>query len=215
MTIAKKAAYTTGLFASFFFLYFVIQFLISQSQINLILEIDKMIPFVPEFVWIYHSLHLQVFLVMVFLIREEHLFFKTFWACVLSSILLFVFYLLIPSFYPRPDIDPIGISAQIVNITRVLDAANNTFPSGHVSFTWLMFLAASRSKVVKGQLGLSFLFLLWALGISLSTLAIKQHYVVDVVSGCLLAFAVFYLIERFKVAHALSDLFINKGGMSR
>ena len=215
MTIAKKAAYTTGFFASFFFLYFTIQFLISQSQINLILEVDKMIPFVPEFVWIYHSLHLQVFLVMVFLIREEHLFFKTFWACALSSILLFTFYLLMPSFYPRPDIDSIGISAQMVNITRIFDAANNTFPSGHVAFTWLMFLAASKSKMVKEQLGFSLIFLLWTLGISLSTLVIKQHHIVDVASGWLLAFVVSYFVERFNVARALSDLFTNKGGVLR
>ena len=204
MTIAKKAVYTTGLFTSFFFLYFTIQFLISQSQINLILEVDKIIPFIPEFVWIYHSLHLQVFLVMVFLIREEHLFFKTFWACIFSSASLFVFYLLVPSFYPRLDIDPVGISAQMVNITRVFDAANNTFPSGHVVFTWLMFLAASRSKMVKERLGFNFIFLFWTFGISLSTLLIKQHYIVDVVSGCFLAFVIFYFVVLFILPNKLS-----------
>jgi len=103
----------------------------------------------------------------------------------------------------------------MVNITRVFDAANNTFPSGHVVFTWLMFLAASKSKMVKEQLGLNFIFLLWTLGISLSTLLIKQHYIVDVASGCLLAFVIFYFVERFNVTRVLSGLFINKGGVLR
>ena len=212
MTIAKKAAYTTGLFAVFFCFYFAIQLFISQSQFDLILDIDKEIPFIPEFVWVYHSLYFQIFLVMVFLVKEEHLFFKTFWACIFSSVLLLTFYLLLPSFYPRYQIDLANMSAQVVNFTRMLDGANNTFPSGHVVFSWLMFITMLKSKLTEGRLGLVFLFMLWASGISLSTLVIKQHYIVDVVSGCLLAFMVYHLIERFNVPQALSHLFIKRGG---
>jgi membrane-associated phospholipid phosphatase len=40
-------------------------------------------------------------------------------------------------------------------------------------------------------------FLLWAIGISISTLAIKQHFVADVLSGIVTAFISFHLAALF------------------
>ncbi len=197
MTYSKKATYTIGLFVVFFCFYFTLQQVISASNINLILEIDKSIPFMPEFVWIYHSIFFQVFLVMVCFIKDKKLFFTTFWSCVVCSAILFLFYTILPSFYPRAEIDIASLSAQLVELTRTYDAAHNTFPSGHVTFSWLMSLALSKTRIAQSQPGLSSLFLLWAIGISMSTLVIKQHYVVDVISGCMLAFIIFYVIDYF------------------
>ena len=98
MTYSKKATYTTGLFVAFFCFYFTLQHAINVGNINLILEIDKSIPFMPEFVWIYHSIFFQVFLVMVCFIKDKDLFFRTFWSCVVCSVILFLFYMILPSF---------------------------------------------------------------------------------------------------------------------
>ena len=197
MTFARKATYTTGLFIVFFSFYFFLQHSIDTGNIDLILEIDKSIPFMPEFVWVYHSIFFQVFLVMVCFIKDKKLFFNTFWSCVVCSMFLLFFYTVLPSFYPRVEFEITSLSTQLVDLTRTFDASNNTFPSGHVTFSWLMFLAMSKTRIARIQFGLAPLFLLWALGISLSTLVIKQHFLVDVMAGCTLAFTIFYVIDYF------------------
>lgn len=208
MTFTKKATYTTGLFVAFFCFYFILQHAISDNSISLILDVDRLIPFMPEFIWIYHSIFFQIFLVMVCFIKDRELFFKTFWSCIACSTILFFFYTILPSFYPRVEFDVVSLSTQLVELTRTFDAAHNTFPSGHVTFSWLMFLALSKTRLARASTGLTSLFLLWAIGISLSTLVIKQHFIVDVVSGCMLAFIIFYVIDYFRDYASSSLLFI-------
>ena len=82
-------------------------------------------------------------------------------------------------------------------MTRQIDASNNTFPSGHVTFAWIMFLGASSSNLAKRVVGIRRLYLLWAIGITMSTLVLKQHYIVDVISGITLAVACFYAARSF------------------
>jgi len=85
----------------------------------------------------------------------------------------------------------------MVYLTYQVDGSSNTFPSGHVAFAWIMFLGAAHSEAAKRIQGLQALYLLWAIGISLSTLTLKQHYIVDVFSGIFLALISFYISRTF------------------
>jgi len=130
-------------------------------------------------------------------------FFITLWACVIATVTLNLFYFFFPSFYPRTELVINGISDFVLQITRDMDGANNTFPSGHVCFAWIMFWGVFYSNVAKQLRGVRSLYLLWAIGVSLSTLVLKQHYVVDVVSGVSLATTCFFIskpaIEYFNL----------------
>ena len=198
MSLTKKAVYTTTLFTVFFLFYFLIQFLVRASEVEFLLRIDSLIPMIPEFIWLYWSLPIQIFLVMVCFIRDKNLFFKTFWSCIISSFLMFCFYLAFPSSYPREVCAAVDISSQLLELTRSIDAAHNTFPSSHVTFTWLMYLATTKTKLARRMPSLSLLSLLWTAGITFSTLAVKQHFVMDVIFGCLLAFTIFHFVIRFR-----------------
>ena len=211
MSLVKKAAYTSSLFAAFFCFYFAIQLTVKVNGVDLLLEIDSLIPLIPEFIWLYWSLPIQIFFVMVYMIRDKELFFQTFWSCLFSSLIMFVFYLVLPSFYPRSSIEISTISASMLELTRSFDGSHNTFPSGHVIFTWLMYIAAAKSRFVKQSNYFNFVFLFWTVGITLSTLIVKQHFIVDVIFGCILAFAVFHLVTRFTEHCRPSVLFKSMG----
>tara|TARA_R100000458_G_C8254417_1_gene230751 strand:- start:374 stop:1012 length:639 start_codon:yes stop_codon:yes gene_type:complete len=173
--------------------YFVIQNYVTSHEYDLMTALDEAIPLMPEYVWIYHSIVPVIAVTMISLLRARRLFFITMWACVIATVTLNLFYYFFPSFYPRTDFIIDGFSDLILQVTREVDGANNTFPSGHVCFAWLMFWAVYYSKVAKQLKGIKSLYLLWAIGVSLSTLVLKQHYVVDVISGASLATTCFFI----------------------
>ena len=169
---------------------------------------DALIPFIPEFIWVYWSLPLQILFAMVWLIQDRNLFFETFWSCIVASFLAFGFYLFLPLYYPRESFELTTISRYLLDFTRSIDEANNTFPSSHVIFTWIMYISAARTKLAKQNSGLGALFLLWTVGITLSTLVVKQHFIIDVLSGCVLAFIIFYFVVKIRARWRPPTLFI-------
>jgi membrane-associated phospholipid phosphatase len=115
------------------------------------------------------------------------MFYTTACAFILTTFVLDTCYILLPSFYPRDPIVITGISTWFLEFTRQIDAANNTFPSGHVALSWLLFWAASCSNYMKDRVVGKFIYGLWATSVSISTLTLKQHYVIDVLGGFIVA----------------------------
>ena len=181
--------------------YILIQAAVTTHKFDFLTPYDMAIPFMPEFVWIYHSLLPGIVLTMMLLVKSKELFFNTFWACLVAAMILNISYVAFPSFYPRIDFEVTGLSEALVEWTRQIDGANNTFPSGHVTFAWLLFLGAAKSMAAKRLPALRRLYLLWAIGICLSTLVLKQHYIVDVISGISLACLSFYLAKPITRLH--------------
>ena len=189
--------------------YFTIQYLTATHQYDFLVEFDRMVPLMPQFIWIYHSIIPISFITMIFVIDRRELFFTAFWSCVLAAVILCICYILFPSFYPRPEIEVSGVSSYLLKVTHMFDRPNNTFPSGHVTFTWLMFWAARESKMAKQIDFFGSLYLLWAIGVSMSTLVLKQHYLVDVISGIVLSFCSFYCVKgllKNRLAGKLQDV---------
>ena len=168
---------------------------------SLLIEIDEMIPLMPEFVWIYHSLPFFVLLVMVVMIKRAKVFWRTFYSCIMASVVMFLCFIALPIEYPRPDVLTSGLSSAFLIATQELDYAHNTCPSGHVAFAWLMFLAAINTQWVKDEPWMGRVFLLWSTGIILSTLVLKQHFIADVIAGVFLASFSFYM-AKFVVRRA-------------
>jgi membrane-associated phospholipid phosphatase len=201
MSRARKAVFTGALFFTYLAVYWLIQSFIDSSEVDYLIPLDDAIPFLPEFVWIYHTLVFGIFTVMVLLIQDKRLFMRTFWACITAAVLMSIIHVIWPAVYPRQEFTATSISEWLVEITRQIDGASNTFPSGHVAFSWLMFFAVCKAKVSRINRGMVSLFLLWAIGVSLSTLVIKQHFVADVFSGvatALISFCVAGLFVGYK-----------------
>ena len=184
--------------------YVAIQFSITNSSYDLMTPFDKAIPFLPNWVWIYHSIIPMIFATSLLLVKSRRLFFTMIWSCVVATVVLNLFYIFLPSFYPRVDFVVEDLSTYLLELTRAIDKANNTFPSGHVTFAWLIYYAASFSEVAKKYSPIKGLYMVWALMISFATLALKQHYIVDVVSGIFLAALCFYSVSTIMKTYRIS-----------
>ena len=188
MSIWEKAKYTSIITIFITISYFAIQNLVPFTSLDLTLPIDSRIPFVPEFIWLYHTLSPVLVISCIFLIKRKSVFYTSCISFLLAASVLNIFYVVLPSFYPREDFIIEGISSWMVSLTRELDGSNNTFPSGHVALSWLLFFSLQKVDAIKKSTLGKWTFFIWASLISLSTLFLKQHYFVDVVSGIALAY---------------------------
>jgi membrane-associated phospholipid phosphatase len=194
MSNRVKAKYLSVLTVFILGTYFLIQGIVSHQH-ELLTDLDGILPFMPDFVWIYHSLVPVIGATLFLLVNNRRNFFTTFWSCLGATFIIHLIYVIMPSFYPRPDLIPHNLSEQLLALTYEIDNGSNTFPSGHVCYSWLLFLGVRYSKDAKKTFGLRNLYLLWAIGVTLSTLTLKVHYVVDVFGGLALAFLMFYSIR--------------------
>jgi membrane-associated phospholipid phosphatase len=82
----------------------------------------------------------------------------------------------------RPDITSQTVGSDLLRWVYAHDQPYNAFPSSHVYLTVLCGLLWMRWKP-----GGRLIWMIGVLGISLSTLFTKQHYLLDVISGATLA----------------------------
>lgn len=156
-------------------------------------RIDVAVPFTPQTVWLYVSEYLYAAVIYcsyrdtLNLNKAIYAVFSLLVTCVL------VFWLwpttISRDLFPLPDnLDP--VTWHVFAALRRVDSPANCFPSFHVGSVFLACFILSNESRRK-----FLFFLVWATAISLSTLTVKQHYFVDVVSGFSLA-VVFYFVFR-------------------
>jgi len=163
--------------------------------------IDSATPFIPQTIWIYAS-EIPFFLTVYFLsknLENTNKYLYAFFFLQLVSVAIFVIY---PTTYPRDlfplteKLDPFTFS--LFGSLRVTDAPTNCLPSLHVSSCYLssfVFLKEQQKKFP--------LFFIWASAIAISTLTTKQHYIIDVIVGFLMAvvfYWIFYRCVKYKKA---------------
>ena len=206
MSTNAKAKYLFLAMVPYFALYFLIQSLIQTGGYNLLTEMDLKIPFIPHFIWIYHTIIPVILATGLIVLQKRNIFLALIFASIFAGIVLCSFYVLFPAFYPREALaDTTTMSGWLIEWTRAIDGPHNTFPSGHVTFAWLLVFFANLSQYVKENQWLRFVYILWAILISISTLTLKQHYIVDVISGFALASLIYFLSKRLFVREQPSE----------
>ncbi|HYH94491.1 phosphatase PAP2 family protein [Hyalangium sp.] len=111
----------------------------------------------------------------------------------------FTGFILFTAHYPRPDVESIASPFWREEFRWLWskDLPGNTFPSVHVAITVLGLLRLWRRR---GRV----LWAVWATLICLSTLTVKQHFVVDVLGGLVVGLAVHAWVFR-GLASSASD----------
>jgi hypothetical protein len=157
--------------------------------------LDRMIPFQPTMLPLYLSLWLYVSLAPALLFeRREMISYPV--ATVGLSLIGLVIFLLWPTNVRWPDVD--WSQHPTFAFLQSVDAAGNVCPSMHVAFA--VFTAIWLERILR-QIGAG-IFLrafnwLWCLGILYSTVATRQHVVVDVLAGAALGAIVAVLHLRW------------------
>ena len=119
-------------------------------------------------------------------------------AALMSAIALTIFWFW-PTAVPIFAID--GELHPALHFLKTTDAAGNAFPSLHVSFSvFACWLLARQLRAVGAPWWAQALNLAWAVGIVYSTLAVRQHVVIDVAGGLLLGGAFCLLQPRARTS---------------
>ncbi len=149
-----------------------------------LMGVDLVTPFVPWTFVIYIS-HYVLALSAILLINSE----ENFWSYVRMMFLTLLisgsFFWFFPTVYPRPDYPDVDnwLVSFTMNLVRSADTPNNCFPSMHVA-------TAVVTTLIMRQVRPRFfwIYLSWTIAVLISTLTTKQHYFIDIIGGCGVAF---------------------------
>lgn len=158
--------------------------------------VDRLIPFQSGWSWIYQTVYIVVPLVALSIPRKNHFdsYVRGYWLMLSTCLLCFWLY---PVYSPRPaDLSPNSLDPMHALILSY-DGIINCFPSLHVAlglFSILHGMAILRARGVH-QRWLSVSMFLWMILMCYSTVALKQHYVVDVPAGIVVALVAFCIFR--------------------
>ncbi len=172
--------------------YMVISYTIDiTNSPSLSVALDDKIPFIPWTIAIYDWIYIIIF-IPLFTVRDIHLLkaiAKAFTFVILISLCVFVIF---PVKIERPELtNPKDFFEWWVWINYTLDKPTALFPSMHVSNAILSALVTVHWLK---KIGIPALLLSFA--ISISTLTVKQHFIADVIAGCILAVTSYYLFIK-------------------
>lgn len=161
-------------------------------------NVEKNIPFIPWSVSIYLSVYLLIIIALIIIPKNK--FRSAIYGMFGIMIIHGLFFLIIPTTYPRPNF-PLDISAINYYLYKFLiatDLPQNCFPSQHVSMCIFISLFI---YFINKKIGT--IFLIWSLLIIISTLTLKQHYILDVLGGFILAILANVILQRRNLQSSL------------
>ncbi|MDP8257041.1 MAG: phosphatase PAP2 family protein [Candidatus Alcyoniella australis] len=176
---------------------------VGKEPTSMMTPIDGLIPFVPQFVFIYLTVF-PLFLVP-FMIIVDRKFFTAFGSAYLTVMLsCYLVYLFLPvtsegfrvSEQVLYSVD--DFSHYVLRLVYHNDTPYNCFPSMHASLSLISALTLWEIHWRYGVLGL---FACFAIGAS--TLMTKQHFIADIFVGYALAMLVYYVYFKQRIIDAL------------
>ena len=156
------------------------------------MQLDAAIPLQPAWAIVYGALYLFLIVLPVFIVRQPEHIRRTVLAYLMVWLTAFVCFFVYPTVAMRP-VRVLGgdFGAWGLRALYDMDPPYNCFPSIHVAHSFVSALTCWR---VHRRLGI--VATLCAALVGVSTLFTKQHYVVDVVAGALLAFVAYVIFLR-------------------
>jgi membrane-associated phospholipid phosphatase len=156
------------------------------------LPLDRVVPLQPVWALVYGSLYLFLILLPLFVVRQPAQIRRTLLAYLAVWSAAYVCFFAYPTAAPRPgSVAGSGFVVWGLKFLYEADPPYNCFPSLHVAHSTVSALTCYLVHRGVGIVALGCAFL-----VGVSTLFTKQHYVLDVIAGILLAAAAFFLFFR-------------------
>lgn len=163
-------------------------------------RLEERIPFVPCSIVLY--LGCYIFWIANYIIgcrREKETAYRFMSADLAAKLVCLEFFLFFPTTNVRPDIPGSSVWDEAMRALYRIDAADNLFPSIHCLTSSFCVIAVWNNKEVPKWYQIASVLI--AFSVCISTLTTKQHVLMDVFGGVLLA--------------AGSWLFVEKSGLAR
>lgn len=150
--------------------------------IDVSLPVDYSIPFIPVFIFGYTLVYLSM-LLLYFTMKDMQEFRRAIITVLLVTTVHYIFFLLLPvkiNFF-RPDISTVGgFWIEATKFYYFIDKPYNCFPSLHVAYSTLAVMCSWRNHHL-----MRIIFLVMAVIVAISVVFVKQHYILDVVTGAM------------------------------
>lgn len=160
--------------------------LLGRPYIDMTGALDLAIPVVPEFTFVYILAYPFWYLSYYFLILKNRDMTRNIVITNVSAKLLCgLLFILVPTTNIRPELTGNTAAEWILNIIYSLDTPHNLFPSVHCFESWLCFTYIRDAKCCNRCLKIA-VFVLTA-SICFSTVFTRQHVLIDVLVGVLIA----------------------------
>ncbi|XVG94911.1 phosphatase PAP2 family protein [Eubacteriales bacterium KG127] len=159
------------------------------------LSFDKKVPVVPWWGAIYLLSYIfwAANYIIISRISEEKCY-RLVVADYISKIVCGIIFIVIPTTNVRPVVSGNGLGEQILNFIYSMDSPTNLFPSIHCLVSWLCYIGLRGTTAPRWYKLFSFVT---AIAICASTQFTKQHYIVDVLGGIILAEIAFGISTYF------------------
>lgn len=161
-------------------------------------SIDAKIPFVLIFIIPYVFWYLMLFIMPYKMYQKDKTnFYKYIITTILIVIIANIIFVCYPTIVNRPELIGNNILVKLTKIIYAIDTpALNCFPSLHCGFSMLFILHICTSN--KQSNSFKIFTLISSILVMASTLLIKQHVFIDLISGDLLATIVYLFVRQEK-----------------
>lgn len=168
------------------------------------IELDNYIPFISMFVYPYILWYITLFLVPYLFSKYDKFLYKvyvkTLFTCLIIAFIIYVFY---PTTLIRNEVIVKNISTFLISIIYKVDTpAINCLPSAHCIVSFLHIYITLHIKKMNNKI--KALIVIQSILVILSTLFIKQHVILDVITAFILSLII-YLINYFMLKKNLGS----------
>lgn len=171
---------------------------------------DRAVPVIPSFMYIYFGCYIFWIInyILIGHLGKEH-FYKYITADILSRFVCGLFFVFLPTtnLALRETVTLTGstLAEKLLQFLYMVDQPTNLFPSIHCLVSWFCFIGIRGQKAIpKWYRVFSCIF---AILVFISTQVTKQHYIVDVLGGVILAEVLYYVTNHRKLYLSFMSFF--------
>ena len=158
----------------------------SRHHFDFALPVDSTIPLIPWTIVIYYGCFLHWGLHYICVAKLGNRNTRQFYAAdFLIKSVSFLFFLCLPTVMHRPEVTGTGFWNDTIRFLYWMDKPYNLFPSIHCSVSWLCWISVRKNTQVPKWY--RYFALIAAIAVCLSTLTTRQHVLVDIAGGLLVA----------------------------
>lgn len=169
------------------------------------LEIDAWIPFWPAFISIYILAYVQWCIGYLMFARDSRkLCYEMTAGDIIAKLICGVCFLAFPTLICRPEVSQTGVWNALTRIIYWFDTPVNLFPSVHCLESWICCRGAMRSS--KAATWYKGVMLVFTLLVFASTVLVKQHVVLDIAGGVVVAEIGLFVAKKFRIDRVFERL---------
>ncbi len=179
----------------------------NKKHYDLTSKLDNQIPFVKEWVIIYVVCYLFWAVNYILISREgKEKCYRFVFADLLSRLVCGIIFIAFPTTNVRPTVSGNDITSWLMNFIYQIDTPTNLFPSIHCLVSWFCFIGIRNSKKI--PLWYKAFSCFFAILVFASTQFTKQHYLIDIAGGIIIAELCYYIATHTQLYLSTKRVFV-------